>query len=107
MARVLIAEGEQPVRELLLRALAQDGHEVEAAPDGAAALERLSVAGSCDLLLSDIRMPVMDGIALALAAARDDPDLAIVLNDGLCGGARPRAGYRNARLRYRAQAVRA
>lgn len=85
MARVLIAEDEQPVRELLLRALAQDGHEVEAAPDGAAALEHLSTLGKFDLLLSDIRMPIMDGIALALAAARDYPGLAIVLMTGYAG----------------------
>lgn len=85
MARVLIAEDEQPVRELLLRALAQDGHEVEAAPDGAAALEQLSNAGPFDLLLSDIRMPIMDGIALALAASRDFPSLAIVLMTGYAG----------------------
>ena len=85
MARVLIAEDEQPVRELLLRALTQDGHEVEAAPDGAAALERLSGTKTFDLLLSDIRMPIMDGIALALAAARDHPDLAIVLMTGYAG----------------------
>jgi CheY-like chemotaxis protein len=85
MARVLIAEDEQPVRELLLRALAQDGHEVEAAPDGAAALERLSGTKTFDLLLSDIRMPIMDGIALALAAARDHPNLAIVLMTGYAG----------------------
>jgi CheY-like chemotaxis protein len=85
MARVLIAEDEQPVRELLLRALTQDGYEVHAAPDGAAALEQLSGAKTFDLLLSDIRMPIMDGIALALAAARDHPDLAIVLMTGSAG----------------------
>jgi two-component system cell cycle response regulator CpdR len=85
MARVLIAEDEQPVRDLLLRALAQDGYEVEAAPDGAAALEQLSVSGAFDLLLSDIRMPIMDGVALALAAARDYPGMAIVLMTGYAG----------------------
>ena len=35
-----------------------------------------------DLVLSDIRMPIVDGIALALAAARDFPDLTIVLMTG-------------------------
>jgi len=84
MARVLIAEDEEPVRQLLARALAMDGHEVEAAPDGAAALERLA-AGPFDLLLTDIRMPIMDGIALALAAARDYPALSIVLMTGYAG----------------------
>jgi CheY-like chemotaxis protein len=38
--------------------------------------------GRFDLLLTDIRMPVMDGIALALAAARDFPDLTILLMTG-------------------------
>lgn len=85
MARLLIAEDEQPVRELLTRALTLDGHEVEAASDGAAALEVLSSAGPFDLLLTDIRMPIMDGIALALSAARDYPNLAIVLMTGYAG----------------------
>jgi CheY-like chemotaxis protein len=85
MARLLIAEDEQPVRELLARALSQEGHDVEVAPDGAAALEQLSADAPFDLLLTDIRMPIMDGIALALAAARDHPDLAIVLMTGFAG----------------------
>ena len=85
MARILIAEDEQPVRELLARALMMDGHEVESTPDGAAALEQLAGAGPFDLLLTDIRMPIMDGIALALAATRDYPNLAIVLMTGYAG----------------------
>lgn len=85
MARILIAEDEQPVRDLLARALTMDGHEVESAPDGAAALDQLADAGPFDLLLTDIRMPIMDGIALALAAARNDPNLAIVLMTGYAG----------------------
>jgi two-component system, cell cycle response regulator CpdR len=85
MARVLIAEDEQPVRELLVRALSQAGHEVEAVADGAAALDLLAGSAHFDLLLSDIRMPIMDGIALALAASRDYPDLVIVLMTGYAG----------------------
>lgn len=81
MARILIAEDEVAVRTLLVRVFARDGHEVDSAADGAAALERLA-AGSFDLLLSDIQMPVMDGIALALAAKRDNPALRIVLMTG-------------------------
>jgi CheY-like chemotaxis protein len=38
--------------------------------------------GRFDLLLTDIQMPVMDGIALALAAARDHPDVTILLMTG-------------------------
>ena len=65
------------------RAVAMDGHETVTAEDGAEALEILiREAGAFDLLLTDIQMPVMDGIALALAAARDFPDLTIILMTG-------------------------
>jgi two-component system, cell cycle response regulator CpdR len=83
MARILLAEDEEAVRAFVKRALEQDGHLVLEAEDGGMALERLQGdAERFDLLLSDIRMPVMDGIALALAAARDFPDLPIILMTG-------------------------
>ena len=83
MARILLAEDDHPVRAIVQRALETAGHHVTAESDGAAALDRLNAAPrSFDLLLSDIRMPVMDGIALALAAARDSPDLPIMLMTG-------------------------
>jgi len=83
MARILITEDEEALRALCARALATDGHQVEAACDGSEALDLLLRAeGRFDLLLTDIRMPIMDGIALALAAARDYPDLTILLMTG-------------------------
>ena len=83
MARILIAEDEEPVRTLLQRALAEDGHVVTLAVDGAEALDLLNEAdGGFDLLLTDIQMPVMDGIALALAVARDHPTMPIVMMTG-------------------------
>ena len=83
MARILIAEDDEAVRALVRRALELDGHAVTTAEDGGAALDILQAeAGRFDLLLSDIRMPVMDGIALALAAARDFPALRILLMTG-------------------------
>lgn len=83
MARILIAEDEVSVRTLVSRALEMDGHEVVATADGAEALEVLNrERGAFDLLLTDIKMPIMDGIALALAAARDDPRLKIVMMTG-------------------------
>jgi CheY-like chemotaxis protein len=82
MARILIAEDEESLRGLLRRGLVALGHEVVVAADGAEAFEALSTQPAFDLLLSDIRMPVMDGIALALAMARDQPDLAILLMTG-------------------------
>jgi CheY-like chemotaxis protein len=83
MARILIAEDEEAIRALVARALLESGHDVVATADGGAALDALSRAhGRFDLLLTDIRMPVMDGIALALATARDHPDVVILLMSG-------------------------
>jgi two-component system, cell cycle response regulator CpdR len=83
MARILIAEDEDSLRSLIARALMQDGHDVMAKCDGGEALDCLTREnGRFDLLLTDIRMPVMDGIALALAASRDYPGLTILLMTG-------------------------
>jgi CheY-like chemotaxis protein len=83
MARILLAEDEETLRALCARALTIDGHEVKSACDGSEALDMLATdAGRFDLLLTDIRMPIMDGIALSLSAARDFPELTILLMTG-------------------------
>jgi two-component system, cell cycle response regulator CpdR len=83
MARVLLAEDEDAVRALVRRALEMDGHAVTEAEDGGIALDMMNAEqGAFDLLLSDIRMPMMDGIALALAVARDHPQVPILLMTG-------------------------
>ena len=83
MARILIAEDDEPVRIFVRRALMIDGQEVMEAEDGAEALAILEQRqGAFDLLLTDIRMPLMDGIALALAAAPQFPNLVILLMTG-------------------------
>jgi two-component system, cell cycle response regulator CpdR len=82
LARILIAEDEA-LCAMCARALSTAGHEVKTACDGSEALDVLKRdGGHFDLLLTDIRMPIMDGIALSLAAARDFPDLTIVLMTG-------------------------
>jgi len=83
MARILIAEDEEALRAMCTRGLLIDGHDVKTACDGSEALEvLLREEGHFDLLLTDIRMPIMDGIALALTAARDFPNIAILLMTG-------------------------
>lgn len=83
MARILLVDDEEAVRGFLKRGLELDGHAVTLAADGSDAMDRLAeTGGSVDLLLTDIRMPMMDGIALALAAKRDYPDLRIMLMTG-------------------------
>src|ERR1700687_4943535 len=83
MAKILVAEDDIAIRDLVVRALNEDGHELTVANDGGAALDALvRKNGEFDLLLTDVKMPVMDGIALALAAGRDHPDVAIMLMTG-------------------------
>lgn len=81
MARILIAEDQRDVREYCRRALVALGHEVRTVEDGLAALAALET-DSFDLLLTDIAMPELDGIALALKAAKAWPDMAILLMTG-------------------------
>ncbi len=84
------------MRALVARAIAMDGHVTVTAQDGAEALEILTREdGAFDLLLTDIQMPVMDGIALALSAARDFPRLTILLMTGFADQ-RERASNLNA-----------
>ena len=83
MARILLADDETAVREFVRRALDARGHEVIAVPDGLAALEALGgEKPAFDLLLTDIRMPGMDGITLSLKASRDWPDMPIMMMTG-------------------------
>jgi two-component system, cell cycle response regulator CpdR len=80
MARILVADDEDPLRALVARAITDLGHTVVTAFDGADALDILTREnGRFDLLLTDIRMPLMDGIALALSVARDHPQIIILL----------------------------
>lgn len=81
MATILIAEDDKAVREFVSRALSQDGHLVTVVPDGQAALDVLETK-KFDMLLADIVMPQLDGIALSLKASRDYPDLRILLMTG-------------------------
>lgn len=83
MSRILVVDDEEPLRTLVARGLGMDGHSCLTAADGAEALDVLiAEQGRFDLLLTDIRMPLMDGIALALAAKREFPELTIMLMTG-------------------------
>ncbi len=83
MAKLLIVEDDESVRMFVSRALERAGHRVEVAADGAQGLDMIDGAGgSYDLVVSDIRMPEMDGIEMAKAAARLFPAMRIVLMTG-------------------------
>ncbi len=81
MAKILLAEDDPAVREFVRRALVHSGHDVTAVDDGLAAIEVLST-DQFDMLITDIVMPGMDGIALALKASKDRPSMPILMMTG-------------------------
>lgn len=78
---ILVADDEPSVREFVERALNYAGHAVTTVPDGHAALEALTKR-KYDLLLTDIVMPDLDGIALSLKVSKDYPDTKILMMTG-------------------------
>lgn len=81
MARVLVVEDESAVRAFVARALSHTGHDVATAGDGLEGLAQVS-AEPFDLMITDIVMPGLDGIELALKVAKERPDMAILLMSG-------------------------
>ncbi len=80
-ARILVAEDDPSVRTFVFKALCLRGHDVTTVDDGVRALEALKKE-AFQLLVTDIVMPGLDGIALALRVGRDYPDLPILLMTG-------------------------
>jgi len=83
MARILLAEDDAATRDLVQRALGLDGHQVVVTQDGAEALEYLRAAAAPpELLISDVQMPGLDGIALIEASLKVAPQLRVLLMSG-------------------------
>ncbi len=78
MARILIADDQEMMRDSLAATLAREGHEVTAAGDGAAAAQRLA-SQRFDLLLTDLKMPRLTGIELLAEAKKLRPEMPVVL----------------------------
>ncbi len=79
--KVLVAEDNPAVREFIERAIKTIGVQVVSVVDGQQALDALN-QNSYDVLVTDIVMPNVDGIALALKAVRQYPNLKIVMISG-------------------------
>jgi excisionase family DNA binding protein len=79
--RVLVADDEASIRELLSKTLALAEYDVETAPDGRAAVERLRL-GHYDLLIADLKMPGLDGLTLIREAKRLKSDLPVIIITG-------------------------
>lgn len=81
IGRILLAEDDESMRGFLTRALSRAGYDVVSFANGADAFERLKEE-PFTLLLTDIVMPVMDGIELARRASELDPELKIMFITG-------------------------
>jgi CheY-like chemotaxis protein len=82
MSEVLVAEDEAMLRLLAVEMLEEAGFSVSQAADGAEALDLLKAQPEIQVLVSDIKMPRMDGYALTQAGLTLRPDLKIVLMTG-------------------------
>jgi CheY-like chemotaxis protein len=79
--RILVAEDNPAVQEFIVRALAAFEADVKTANDGQEALDALA-AETFHVLITDIVMPNVDGIALALKVGQDYPDLRVIMISG-------------------------
>jgi DNA-binding NtrC family response regulator len=78
MARILIVDDQEMMRDSLAATLAREGHEIVAAGDGPAAIARLE-ASRFDLLITDLKMPRMTGIELLTEARKLRPEMPVVM----------------------------
>src|SRR5262245_7070161 len=76
--QILVVDDEANLRRVLSAQLSREGYEVHTAEDGEAALSYLK-EHHIDLVITDLRMPRMNGLDLLRAALRDDPTLPVVI----------------------------
>jgi len=78
MSNILIVDDEQSYRQLLSLVFESDGHSIRTATNGREAL-RLLQEEPADVVISDVRMPDMDGIEMLSSVRESQPDLGVVL----------------------------
>ena len=79
--RVLVVDDEASIRDLLSKTLALAEYDVDTAPDGTTALDRMR-AFAYDLLIADLKMPGMDGLTVIREAKRYKTDLPVIIITG-------------------------
>lgn len=77
--RLLIADDDAEMLDVLRRALTREGYCVDCASNGRHALDRISSKGSYHVLVTDIRMPEKDGITLLREAIALEPSIKVIL----------------------------
>ena len=78
MARILVADDEPGIREFVSDALELDGHACVQAPDGLAAAKLLDERGF-DLVITDLKMPGMDGMQLLRKVRAEQPEVEVIV----------------------------
>jgi two-component system, chemotaxis family, chemotaxis protein CheY len=97
--KVLLVDDEELVRQLLARILTDAGYAVEEADNGASALQAARrLDGSLNLVITDINMPVMDGLEFARALRATDGEIPFLFITGLDPAIIHEAGFRAAVL---------
>jgi DNA-binding NtrC family response regulator len=76
--RVLVLDDEQIVLDSVSRILEDENYDVAACRSGSEAVEKLK-AGGFDILLTDLKMPGMDGLQAMEALTDVDPDLSMIM----------------------------
>jgi excisionase family DNA binding protein len=79
--RVLVVDDESAIRDLLSKTLALAEYDVDLAPDGRTALERLRII-PYDLLITDLKMPGIDGLTVIREARRLKADIPVIIITG-------------------------
>jgi excisionase family DNA binding protein len=79
--RVLVVDDEPSIRDLLSKTLALAEYEVDTAADATSALDRMRT-GAYDLMIADLKMPGMDGLALIRQAKRIKSDMPVIIITG-------------------------
>jgi excisionase family DNA binding protein len=79
--RILVVDDEASIRDLLAKTLALAEYDVDVAPDGRSALERMRLY-PYDLLIADLKMPGMDGLTVIREAKRYKADLPVIIITG-------------------------
>jgi CheY-like chemotaxis protein len=90
MARVLVVDDVEAIRQAMAIVLENEGHEVVQASDGLDGIRRLR-EGSIDLLITDVLMPGADGIEVIKAVRQHAPTLKVIAMSG--GGNQLPAGF--------------
>jgi CheY-like chemotaxis protein len=83
-SKILLVDDEELVRSLLARLLTHSGYEVEEADNGASGLQAARrLDGALSLIVTDIDMPVMDGLQFAAALRQTDREVPFLFITGL------------------------